>query len=69
VLAPAKSVAEMTRIMVNDYIDATLAALFVLVVAATVIYALISIWKALASPQVTAIEIGLAGAVPGGRNA
>jgi carbon starvation protein len=39
----------MTRIMVNDYIDATLAALFVLVVAATVIYALISIWKALAS--------------------
>jgi carbon starvation protein len=69
VLAPAKSVAEMTRIMVNDYIDATLAALFVLVVAATVIYALNSIWKALASPQVTAIEIGLAGAVPGGRNA
>jgi carbon starvation protein CstA len=69
VLAPAKSVAEMTRIMVNDYIDATLAALFVLVVAATVIYALISIWKALASPQVTAMEIGLAGAVAGGRHA
>jgi carbon starvation protein len=69
VLAPAKSVAEMTRIMVNDYIDATLAALFVLVVAATVIYAVINIWKALASPQATAVEIGLAGAVPGGRHA
>jgi carbon starvation protein CstA len=68
-LAPAKSVAEMTRIMVNDYIEATLAALFVLVVAATVIYAVINIWKALASPQATAVEIGLAGAVPGGRHA
>jgi hypothetical protein len=41
----------------------------VLVVAATVIYALISIWKALASPQATAMEIGLVGAVAGGRHA
>jgi carbon starvation protein CstA len=68
-LAPAKTLAEMTRIVVNDYIDATLAAVFVLVVVATVIYGLISIWKALASPQPTAIEIGLAGAVAGGRHA
>jgi carbon starvation protein len=68
-LAPAKSVAEMTRIVVNDYIDATLAAVFVLVVVATVIYALIDIWKALASPQPTAVEIGLAGAVAGGGHA
>jgi carbon starvation protein len=68
-LAPAKSAAEMTRIVVNDYIDATLAALFVLVVVATVIYGVISIWKALASPQATAMEIGLAGAVAGGRHA
>ena len=37
----------MTRIVVNDYIDATLAAVFVLVVIATVIYGLISIRKAL----------------------
>jgi carbon starvation protein CstA len=68
-LAPAKTLAEMTRIVVNDYIDATPAAVFVLVVVATVIYGLISIWKALASPQPTAIEIGLAGAVGGGRHA
>src|SRR5262249_43810454 len=68
-LAPAKSAAEMTRIVVNDYIDATLAAVFVLVVVATVIYALINIWKALASPQATAAEIGLAGAVAGGGQA
>jgi len=67
-LAPAKSAAEMTRIVVNDYVDATLAAVFVLVVVATVIYALIDIWKALASPRATAVEIGLAGAAAGGRH-
>src|SRR6201997_633033 len=61
-MAPAKTLAEMTRIVVNDYIDATLAAAFVLVVVATVIYGLISIWKALGNPRPTAIEIGLAGA-------
>ena len=58
--------AEMTRIVVNDYIDATLAGLFVLVVIATVIYALVSIWKALAAPRPTAVEIGLPGAVAAG---
>src|SRR5437667_11957461 len=68
-LAPAKSAAEMTRIVVNDYVDATLAAVFVLVVVATVIYALIDIWRALASPQATAVEIGLAGAAAGGGHA
>src|SRR5246500_5192120 len=68
-LAPAKSVAEMTRIVVNDYIDATLAAVFVLVVVATVVYAVISIRKALGNPRATAVEIGLAGAVPGGSHA
>jgi carbon starvation protein len=68
-LAPAKTAAEMTRIVVNDYIDAALAAVFVLVVIATVIYGVRSIWRALASPQATAIEIGFAGAVAGGRHA
>ena len=68
-MAPAKTMAEMTRIVVNDYIDATLAGVFVLVVVATVIYGLISIRKALASPQATAMEIGLAGAVAGGSHA
>jgi len=68
-VAPAKTIAEMTRIVVNDYIDATLSAVFVLVVIATVIYGLISIRKALASPQATAMEIGFVGMVIGGRNA
>jgi carbon starvation protein len=56
-------------LVINDYIDATLAAIFVLVVVATVIYALINIWKALGNPQATAMEIGLAGAVAGGGHA
>jgi len=60
VLAPAKSIAEMQRIIFNDYVDATLAILFVAVVAAVVVYGLISIRKAFANPNVTAIEIGAA---------
>jgi carbon starvation protein len=32
-LAPAKSLAEMSRVIFNDYVDATLAALFVVIVA------------------------------------
>jgi carbon starvation protein len=68
-LAPAKTVGEMSRIVFNDYIDASLAALFVLVVVATVIYGLINIWRALGDPQPTAMEIGLAGATAGGSHA
>jgi hypothetical protein len=68
-LAPAKTLSEMNRIVFNDYVDAALAALFVLVVVATVVSALISIWKALGNPQATAMEIGLAGTVAGGRHA
>jgi carbon starvation protein len=66
VLAPAKSLDEMSRVIFNDYVDATLAAVFVAVVVATVVYGLISIRKALGSPQVTAVEIEFAGAAAGG---
>ena len=68
-LALAKSVAEMRQIVFNDYIDAMLAAAFVLVVVATVGYAVRSIWRALSNPEPTAIEVGFAGAVAGGRHA
>jgi carbon starvation protein len=68
-LAPAKTLSEMRRIVFNDYIDASLAAVFVLVVIATVIYGLISIRKALGNPQPTVTEIGLAGTAIGGRHA
>jgi carbon starvation protein len=59
-LTPAKSVAEMQRIIFNDYVDATLAVLFVAVLIAVVFYGLISIRKAFSNPNATAIEIGAA---------
>jgi len=48
VLAPAKSLAEMQRIVFNDYVDATLTALFVAVVVAMAVFGLIAARRALA---------------------
>jgi carbon starvation protein len=68
VLAPAKSIADMQRVIMNDYVDATLAALFVAVVVAMVVYGIIAIRKALASDQPTAVEVSdIAGATGGAR--
>jgi carbon starvation protein len=58
VLAPAKSLADMNRIVFNDRLDATLAALAVAIVVTVVVYALFDIRKALSNPSGTAIEIG-----------
>jgi len=66
VLAPAKNLAEMDRVIFNDYLDATLAFVFAAIVVATVIYGLISIRSALGTPKVTAIEVGAGGATAGG---
>jgi len=69
VLAPAKTLADMRRVIFNDYLDATLAGLAVAIVMLMVIYALLHIRKALATPKGTAIEIGgTSGAVAGGGN-
>jgi carbon starvation protein len=69
VLAPAKTLQEMSRIIFNDYVDATLASLFVVVVVASVIYGFIDVRKALGNSKATAIEVGgLAGAAAGGGN-
>jgi carbon starvation protein CstA len=68
VLAPAKTLEEMSRIIFNDYVDATLSALFVAVVVASVVYGFINIRKALGSSKATAIEVGLGGATVGGAN-
>jgi carbon starvation protein len=62
VLAPAKTMGDMSRVVVNDYIDATLAAVFVIVVVATVVYGAISIRRATAAPGITARELGPLGA-------
>src|SRR5262249_2642078 len=71
VLAPAKSLGEMDRGIFNDYVDATLAALFIAVVVAITVFGLISIRKALGNPQVTAKEVELTGvaAAMGGSHA
>ena len=58
VLAPAKSLTEMNRIIFNDYLDATLAALAVGIVVVMVVFGLLSIRQARATPRNTAIEIG-----------
>src|SRR6266481_1170334 len=58
ILAPAKTVEEMQRVIVNDYVDATLAALFIAVVVAMAIYGVIGIRRALGTQRVTTVEVG-----------
>ncbi|MCY1015750.1 carbon starvation CstA family protein [Pyxidicoccus sp. MSG2] len=53
VLAPAKSVEEMERIIHNDYLDATLTGLFMLLVVATVLFGLRAALAARRSPVPT----------------
>ncbi len=66
ILGPAKTMEQMNRIVFNDYVDATLAGLFVLVVIAVAVFGLAGIRKALRAPTATAVEVGVAGAVAGG---
>ena len=57
-LAPAKTVDQMSRIVFNDYLDAGLAGLSVAIVLVVVVYAIVDIAKALGSPTSTAVEVG-----------
>jgi carbon starvation protein len=66
ILAPAKSIADMQKIVFNDYVDSALAAVFVGVVVAMLIFGLIAIHKAWSTPNVTATEVGEVGLAPGG---
>ena len=68
-LAPARTIAEMQKIVFNDYVDGALAAIFVAVVIAILIYGLIGIRKALSTPYVTATEVGAVGLTTGGIHA
>jgi len=65
ILAPAKTMEEMHRVIFNDYVDATLAAIFVALVISIAIYGVIGIRRALSSPTSTAVEIGLPTGVAG----
>ncbi len=58
VLAPAKTLGDMGRVVFNDYLDAALAVVFVAVVVSTLFYAVISIRKSLGTPTSTAREVG-----------
>ncbi|WP_414440540.1 carbon starvation CstA family protein [Burkholderia sp. 22PA0106] len=56
VLAPAKSIAQMQRIIVNDYIDAVLAGLFMFVVVSIAIYGVIAVLRARRAARPTSNE-------------
>jgi carbon starvation protein len=56
VLAPAKSMAEMSRIVINDYVDTALCVLFVLVVVSMVVFGIRSAITGWRSGRPTAIE-------------
>jgi carbon starvation protein len=58
VLAPAKSLADMSRIVTNDYVNATMAAAFVAVVLCMIVFGIVSIRRAVGNPKITATEIG-----------
>ncbi len=58
VLAPAKTLEEMQRVIVNDYVDAGLTAIFILVVLAMIVAGVATIRKAMANPNKTTRETG-----------
>jgi carbon starvation protein len=55
-LAPAKSMAQMQRIVANDYVDAALAGLFMFVVVAVLVYGVRTVMQARAAGRPTAKE-------------
>jgi carbon starvation protein CstA len=66
ILAPAKTMAEMGRIVFNDRVDATLAGLFAAIVVTVVIYGIIDVRRALSNKNSTVVEIGGGIAMAGG---
>jgi carbon starvation protein CstA len=58
ILAPAKTLHEMGRIVFNDYLDASLAALFAAIVVTMVVYGILDARKALHTARDTTAEIG-----------
>ncbi len=56
VLAPAKSFEQMQRIVLNDYINAVMAGVFMAVVVSMLLFALRAVWQAHRHPAVTTNE-------------
>ena len=65
ILAPAKTLHEMSRVVINDYIDAGLAALFASIVIAMTVWGVIACYRALGTPGSTTHELGMGDAVMG----
>jgi carbon starvation protein len=61
VLAPASSMSQMRQIVLNDRVDATLCAIFMAVVVATVLFGIGAVSRAVKSPVATTIEIDTQG--------
>jgi len=62
IAAPAKTAADMGRIMTNAVVDAVMTGLFIAVVLAVLGFGLVSALKALSRAEVTTREVGYAGA-------
>ncbi len=60
VLAPAKSLDDMSRIVLNDAINATMAVLLAALVVTMICFGLAAIWRALGNPNITARETAVA---------
>lgn len=63
ILAPAKTMEEMQRIVFNDYVNSGVCALFVAVVISMIIFGLIAAWRGYINPSATAREASPA--IPG----
>jgi carbon starvation protein CstA len=66
VVAPAKSLGEMQRIVFNDYVDAALCGAFVAVVVAMAVFGVVWAWRAWSTPSVTAREVEAGAAMAAG---
>jgi carbon starvation protein len=60
ILAPAKSLDDMHRIVFNDYLNATMAGIFVALVLSMLAFGIRAAWNALGNPRVTASEVEFA---------
>jgi carbon starvation protein len=58
ILAPAKSIADMHRVVFANYLDAALCAVFMAIVVAMIVSGVIAIRRALATPTVSTHEVG-----------
>ncbi|SAK70533.1 carbon starvation protein CstA [Caballeronia calidae] len=68
VMAPAKSLAEMQRIIFNDYVDAALAGLFIFVVVSIAVYGVLAVLRARRETKPTVRETPFE-AMPAGASA